>query len=89
MGIEDNKYTVYVENRPKEILFTGTIWDCERWVSKNGIVDTAYIIDCVKEKRTQIDKTSDKQKKKRTRANTHSETPRKIKEISNIVESLF
>ena len=51
MGIEDSTYQVYIENHPKEILHTGTIWECERWVSKNGMVDTSYVIDRIVEKK--------------------------------------
>ena len=51
MGLEDSTYQVYIENHPKEILHTGTIWECERWVSKNGMVDTSYVIDRIVEKK--------------------------------------
>lgn len=45
MGIEDVKYQVFIEKHPGEVLHTGSIWECERWVSKNGVVDTSYVID--------------------------------------------
>lgn len=48
MGIEDIQYRVYTEQRPKETLHTGSIWECERWISANGVVGTSYIIDRVK-----------------------------------------
>ena len=43
--IENTIYQVYIENHADDILHTGTIWECERWVSKNGLVETSYIID--------------------------------------------
>lgn len=52
MGIEDSRYQVFIENHPKEILHTGTIWECEKWISKNGKIDTPYIIDRIKERKT-------------------------------------
>lgn len=84
--IENAKYQVYVENRPDEILHTGTIWECERWVRKNGVVDTPYIIDCIQEKASKTRKVSKEKKSKRTSDSMHSQT---IKEVSNIVEPLF
>lgn len=50
VGIEDIKYQVYLEQRPKEVLHTGSIWECERWVSANGGIGETYVIDRIKEK---------------------------------------
>jgi len=45
VGIEDSKYRVYVEQHPQETLHTGSIWECERWISKNGVIGVVYVID--------------------------------------------
>lgn len=49
--MENNVYQVYNEHYPKEILFTGNIWDCEHWVTKNGVINTPYVIDRVDNKK--------------------------------------
>ena len=77
MGIEDTQYQVYIENHAKDILYKGTIWECERWISKNGMTDTSYIIDRIKESKKSEPKTKEKKIKK----------SKKI--VSNIVEPLF
>lgn len=83
---ENAIYQVYVENIPKDVLCTGNIWECERWVRKNGMVDTPYIIDRIQEKPSKTVKSSKEKKSKRTSDSMHSQT---IKEVSNIVEPLF
>ena len=84
--IENAKYQVYAENRPEEVLHKGTIWECEHWVSKNGIIDTAYIIDLESNKRPKTANTSKKTNEKPTDEPMHSQS---IKQISNKVDLLF
>ena len=84
--VENAIYIVYIEYNPKDILHTGNIWECERWVRKNGVVDTPYIIDRIREKSSKTVKSSKEKKSKRTSDSMHSQT---IKEVSNIVEPLF
>jgi len=62
MGIEDNVYQVYIEHHPGEVLHTGSIWECERWISKNGKMDTPYIIDRVTENKKKVPKAPKKPK---------------------------
>ena len=47
--IENARYRVRLEN-DKTPLFHGTIWECERWVSKNGVVGETYSIIRLKKK---------------------------------------
>lgn len=47
--VENARYRVRLEN-DKTPLFHGTIWECERWVSKNGVVGETYCIVRLKRK---------------------------------------
>lgn len=86
VDIETAVYQVYVENHEKDILCTGSIWECERWIRKNGLRDTPYIIDRIRTKTAKTKNMSKKEKQTHIEANTHSES---IKQISNKVEYLF
>lgn len=48
MDIENRKYKVFVEHHPKNVLHTGDIWECERWIRKNGVTDTPYVIERIR-----------------------------------------
>ena len=44
-----NKYRVRLED-DKTPLFQGSIWECEKWISKNGVIGVTYCIVKLKKK---------------------------------------
>lgn len=47
--LENAVFKVRTED-DKTTLFHGTIWQCEKWVSKNGMMGVTYVIVRLKKK---------------------------------------
>ena len=43
--LENTKYQIFEESHPRTILHEGSIWECEKWVTKNGAVGDKYVIE--------------------------------------------